>query len=144
MRFLICILLSLLSLGSSILCFGTLFISCSGHPPTTAIGFWIVPSSLLGGAVFLYLSRLFWKVRRLQAPGSLKKEVRMVPRRVLIFLASFLVGTIVFFLLSMLMVWLAVNTALPDWTSYMFDAMFIAMAVCAGIGAYRRMAKIRI
>ena len=144
MRFIICIFFALLSLGLSILCFGTLLISCSGHPPTTAIGFWIVPLSLLGGAVFLYLSVFFWKARRSQAPGSLEKEVRLVPKKVLIFLASFLVGAIAFFLLSMLMVWLAVNTTLPDWTSYVLHGLFTVISVCVGVAIYRRLAKISV
>lgn len=144
MRFIICILLALLSLGLSILCFGTLLISCSGHPLTTAIGFWIVPLSLLGGMVFLYLSVLSWKTRRSQASGSLKKEVRLVPGKVLLFLASFLAGAIAFFLLSMLMVWLAVNTTLPDWTSYVLHALSVAIAVCAGLAIYSRLAKISV
>jgi hypothetical protein len=144
MRFILCILLALLSLGLSILCFGILLISCSGHPPTTAIGFWILPLSLLGGTVFLYLSILSWKTRHSQAPGSLKKETRLVPRKVLIFLASFLVGTIAFFLLSMLMAWLAINTTLPDWTSYVLYALFIVIAVCAGVAIYRRLANISV
>lgn len=142
MRFTICILLTLLSLGLSSLCFGILLISCSGYPPNTAIGFWIVPLSLLGGAVFLYLSALSWKTRRSQAPGALNKEVRLVPRKVLIFLASFLVGTVAFFLLSMLIFWLAVNTTLPNWTSYVFHTLFIVVSVCVGIAIYRRLAKI--
>ena len=143
-RFIICIFLALLSLGLSTLCFGTLLISCSGHPPTTAIGFWIVPLSLLGGTVFLYLSVLSWKARRSQAPGALKKEVGLVPRKVLIFLASFLVGAIAFFLQSMLMVWLAVNTTLPDWTSYVLHGLFTVIAICVSVGIYRRLAKISV
>jgi len=62
----------------------------------------------------------------------------------LLFLASFLVGTIAFFLLSMLMVWLAVNTTLPDWTSYVLHALFIVIAVCAGVAIYRRLARISV
>jgi hypothetical protein len=142
MRLFICILLALLSLGLCILCLGTLLVSCSGHPPITAMGMWIMPLSLLGGTVFLYLSLFFWKTRRSRAPGSLKKEATWMPRKILIFLASFLVATIAFFLLSILMVWLAVNTTLPHWTAYVFHALFIVMAVCAGLFIYRRLARI--
>lgn len=138
------ILFALLSLGLSILCFGTLLISCSGHPPTTAIGIWIVPLSLLSGTVFLYLSGLSWKARRSQAPGVLKKEVRLAPRKVLIFLASFLLGTITLFLFQMLSVWLAVNTTLPDWPGNVLLALFTATAVCAGIAVYRRLVRISV
>jgi hypothetical protein len=144
MRFIICILLALLSLGLCILCFGTLLISCSGHLPTTAIGIWIVPLSLLGGTVFLYLSVLSWKTRRSQTPGSLKKEVRLLPRKVSIFLASFIVSTIAFFLLTGLMLWLVVNTRLPEWTGYILYALFAAIAICVGVAIHKRLAKVNV
>jgi hypothetical protein len=142
MRLFICILLALLSLCLCILCLGTLLFSCSGHPPTTAIGMWIMPLSLLGGTVFLYLTLFFWKTRRSQAPGLIKKEARLMPKKILIFLASLLVGVVAFFLLSILMVWLAVSTTLPDWTAYVLHALFIFMAFFAGLFVYRRLARI--
>ncbi len=141
MRVIIFILLALLSLVLSIFCFGILLVSCAGHPPTTVIGIWILPVSLLGGGTFLYLSLFFWRTRQYEPPGILTKESKALPKKIFIFFVSFMVATITFFLLSGLIVFLAVNTMLSDWIGYIIYALFTGVSIFAGVTTYKRFLK---
>ena len=141
MRPAIYILPAILSLAFAILCFGNLLASCSGHPPTTAIGIWIMPLSLLGVAVFLYLSIFFWKARHPHESGLLKKEAKLLPKRVFVFFVSFVIGTIAYILLMIVMLLLAINTTLPDWTAYVFYGLFAFIAIYVGVTVYKKFVK---
>lgn len=137
-------LLALLSLAVSIFCFGNLLASCSGHPPTTFVGIWIIPLSLLGGSVFLYLAIFIWKLRHKERVGQLKKEARLLPMRVTVFIASFIVATIAYILLSMLMLALAIGTEgrIEDWISYVLYPLFALVAIYVGVAVYRKLGKL--
>lgn len=141
MRFVIYILLSLVSLTLSILFFGTLVASCSGHPPKTTVGIWIIPLSLLGAGIFFNLSIFLWRARGHQAPGLLKKEARLLPKKTFIFLCSFVAGSIAFILLSSLIYALEINTMLPDLVGYILVALYTLIAIYIGIATYRRLTK---
>jgi len=110
--------------------------NCYRHMDTTNIPF--------GRYVFLISVPIFWKIRHSQAPALLAKEARPMPRKILIFLASFLVGTTVYFLLSILMVEVAVNTTLPAWTGYVLYSLSIVMAVCVGVVIYRLLTRMSV
>lgn len=141
MRFIIFVILALLSLFLSIICFGNLLVSCAGHPPTTAIGMWILPVSLLGGSIFLYLALFFWKAKRRQATASLPKEARLLPKKIFIFFISFLVAGFLYFLLSGVMVFLAIKTTMLDWMGYVIHTLFVGLAIYSGFLTYRRLIK---
>jgi hypothetical protein len=136
------ILLALLSLALSILCFGNLLISCSGHPAITAVGIWIIPLSLFGGAVFLYLSIFLWKARHREASGHLKKEGRLLPKKVIVFITSFAVAAIVYFLLMLAILALALNAAVRDWIGYVLYPLFALISIYVGVTVYRKLVRI--
>ena len=141
MRFIIFAILALLSLFLIIICFGYLLASCAGHPPTDAIGIWILPVSFLGAGTFLYLSLFFWKARRPQPVALLTKEAKSLPKKISIFLSSFLVATFSFFVLSGLIMVLAIKTTMPDWTAYIIYPMCTGLAIYAGVGTYKYMIR---
>ena len=141
MRTVIYIILALLSLVLSILCFGTLLVSCSGHPPTTAIGIWILPASLLGAGIFLYFALFCWKARRRQSTELLTKEAKKIPKNIIIFFISFGVAAFSFFLLSGLIVFLAIKTTMSDWMGYIIYALCTGLAVYSGVITYKRLTR---
>jgi hypothetical protein len=100
-----------------------------------------MPLCVLGATVFLYLSIFFWKARDRQESGLLKKEGRLLPKRVFVFFVSFVIGTIAYLLLMRVMVVLAINTTLPGWTAYFFYALFALMTICLGVVVYKRLAR---
>ena len=136
------ILFALLSLALSILCFGNLLTSCSGHPVITAVGIWIIPLSLFWGAVFLYLSIFIWKARHREASGHFKKEARLLSNKVIVFLASIAAATITHFLLMLAILVLALNAAVPDWISYVLYTLFALISICVGVEVYRKLVKV--
>jgi hypothetical protein len=141
MRIILFILLAILSLILSIMCFGILLVSCSGHPPTSAIGMWILPASLLGAALFLYLALFFWKGRRWQSSNLLTKEGKLLPKKVVIFFISFVAVAFSFFLLSGLMLFLAIKMTMSDWIGYIIYALCTGLAVYSGVIIYKRLTK---
>jgi hypothetical protein len=140
----ICIVLALLSLAVSIFCFGNLLASCSGHPPVTSLGIWIMPLSLLGGAVFLYLSIFSFKAKGHRAQSRGRKEAKLLPKKVCVFLASFIVAAMTYFLLSMLMLALAIGTegTIEDWISYVLYPIFIFGSIYIGVTVYRKLGNL--
>jgi hypothetical protein len=102
---------------------------------------WIMPLSLLGATVFLCLSIFFWKARGRQESGSLKKEAKLLPRKVFVFFVSFVIGTIVYIFLMFVMVVLVINTTLPDWTAYVLYALSALMAIYLGVVIYKKLAR---
>ena len=141
MRVIVFILFALSSLFLSILCFGTLLASCAGHPPATAtdiIGIWILPTSLLGGGTFFYLSLFFWKARQKQPPGLLKKEANLLPRKVLIFIFSFIMASISFIFLMGLKYFEVIETNLTDWTIYIYYALSTGLSIYLGTTVYKK------
>lgn len=135
------IVLAIASLLLSIICFGSLLVSCAGHLPATAIGFWILPVSLLGATIFLYLTLFFWKASRRYTAGSIKTEAKSLPKKIAIFLVAFLVAGVFYFLLTGVMVFLAVKTTMPDWGGYAIQALFVGLAVYSGFITYKRLMK---
>ncbi|MCE5193912.1 MAG: hypothetical protein LLF28_00395 [Nitrospiraceae bacterium] len=140
MRIVIYIILALLSLVLSILCFSVLIVSCSGHPPTT-IGIWIFPVSFLGMGVFLYLTLFFWKIRRGQPLDLLHKELKLLPKKIVITIVSFMVVIFTFSLLSGLIVFLAIKVMLPDWIGYVIYALCAGLAIYLGIITYKKLVQ---
>ena len=140
MRIIIYTLLSLASLAISIQCFGILLVSCSGHPPTTVIGMWILPVSLFCAGIFLYLSLFFWKVRQYQPPEVLKKEAKLLPKKILIFFVSFVIATVLFFLLLGLILFQKTVT-FPNWMGYVIYALCIGLGIYSGVVIYKRLTK---
>jgi hypothetical protein len=136
-------LLALLSLVLSLLSFGNTLSSCGiGHgPPLIDFGIWITPISLLGGSVFLYLSMFLWRARLPQAPGQLKREAKLLPKKVIIFLVSFIVTIMGFFLMAAVMLALAIGTEgkMPAWISGILNALFIFLAIYAGYVVNRKL-----
>ena len=141
MRAVLFIILALVSLLLSIICFGNLLVSCAGHPPTTAIGIWILPVSLLGATIFLYLALFFWKTSRRQSTDSIDKEAKSLPKKIIIFIVSFLVASFLYFLLTGVIVFLAVKTTMSDWMGYVIQALFVGLAVYSGLLTYKRLMK---
>ena len=137
------ILLALLSLAASVFCFGVLLASCAGHPPTSAVGMWIIPLSLLGGSVFLYLSIFLWKSRHPGKAGHLKTEAILLPKKILILVTSFIAAAVAYFLLSMVMLALAIATEgkMENWIGYVLYSLFIFVAVYVGAVVYRKLKK---
>lgn len=135
------IFLALLSLALSILCFGNLLASCAGHPPTTFVGIWIIPLSLLGFAVFLNLFIFFWKMRRPVAPEQLKKEAKLLPIKATVFLVSFVVASFAFFLLMLAMLALVIVTEgkIEDWITYILYPILTLVAIYVGVVFYRKL-----
>ncbi len=138
------ILLAFLSLVASVFCFGNLLASCAGHVPTTFVGMWIIPLSLLGGSVFLYVSKVFWKMRQPDKVSDFKKEARSLHKKVGIFLISFIAATFSYFLLSSLMVTLIICTKgwLENWIGYVLLSFFVFVAIYVGIVVYRKLTRL--
>jgi hypothetical protein len=137
------ILLALLSLAASIFCFGNLLVSCAGHPPSSVVGMWIIPLSLLGGSIFLYLSIFLWKSRITGEAARSKREAILLPKRILIFLVSFIAAAVAFFLLSIVILELAIATEgkVANWIGYVLYALFTLAAVYVGALVYGKLAK---
>jgi len=136
------VLLALLALALSVVCFGNLLVSCSGHPLTTAIGVWIIPASLFGGTLFLCLSIFFWKSRRRQELGLLRRNARLLTKKVLVLCASITAGTIAFILLTLVMVVLPIQEDLPSWTPYALCVLFALIAAYLAVIVYRGLIRI--
>lgn len=141
MRSVIFISLSLLSLVLSIFCFGVSLISCSGHPPSSVFGMWIIPLSFFGAGIFLYLTPFLWKAGRKPGPGVLRKEAKSSLKKTLVFFLSFIVAVILFFVLSLLMLELSIKMTIPDWIGYILNAFCAGLSICFGIIIYRRLTK---
>ena len=137
------ILLAFLCLVVSVLCFGNLLGSCAGHPPITLVGVWIIPLSLLGGSIFLYLSMFFWKLRRLDKVSHLKKEAILLPKKVMTFMASFVAAIIAYFLLIIPIFLLVIPTEgwIENWLSYFLFLLLAFVAIYVGIVVYRRLGR---
>ena len=141
------ILLALLSLAASIFCFGNLLVSCAGHPPTSVVGMWIIPLSLVGGSVFLYLSLLLWKSRNAADKGRLKGEAILLPKKILIFLFSFIVAATAFFVLSLAIFAFAAATdgkidkRLGYVLFYALYALFTVVPIYLGKAVYGKLKK---
>ncbi len=138
------ILLALISLAASIFCFGNLLASCAGHPSISAVGMWIIPLSLLGGSTFLYLSIFLWKSRQPQEVGNLKREAILLPKKIVIFLVSFIAATVVFLSLSLFIFGLAIATEgkIENWIGYALYALFTFAAIYVGVVIYRKLQKL--
>jgi hypothetical protein len=137
------ILLGLLSLAVSIFFFGNLLASCAGHPTTTAFGMWIMPWSLLGGAVFLYLAIFTLKLGHKGKEWQLEREAKILPQKVIAFLVSFVLATITYILISTLMLALAIVSEgkIGDWIGFILYPLFIVGSIYIGIKVYRRFGR---
>ncbi len=98
--------------------------------------------SFLGATVFVCLSILFWKARNRQESGLLKKEAKLLPKRLIVFSVSFVIGAIAYLLLMLVMFSLALNTTFPDWTAYVLYALFALMAIYLGVAIYKKLARV--
>ena len=120
--------LAIFSIALSLLCLCIIFVSFSGHP---IWGLWIFILSLIGAPAFLYLSMLFWRIRRFPIGTSIHGEMGMTAGKILIFLMSLVVALICFAGLSMsLAMSLIFLTDMPRWASdIVYAASFIASAI---------------
>lgn len=135
------ILLSLLSLVLSIFCFGVSLTSCSGHPPNSVFGMWIIPLSFFGAGIFLYLTPFLWKAGQKKEPGVLRKKAKSSLKKTLVFFFSFIVAAILHLVLLFLMLEVSINTTVPDWMGYILYAFCAGLSICFGVVIYRRLTK---
>ena len=101
-----------------------------------------MPLFLLGATVFVYLSIFFWKARNRQESGLSKKKAKLLPKRLIVFSVSFVIGAIAYLLLMLVMFSLALNTTFPDWTAYVLYALFALMAIYLGVAVYKKLARL--
>ncbi len=140
-RFILSIILALLSLILSVLCFGVILVSCSGHVVGWSTAAWLIPLSLFGAWIFMYLASFFWRTRRQSSYDQFKKEAKSLPKKTAIFLISFSVTVLSFLLLSWLILLLAIRSSMSDWVGYIFYAVFTVLAISSGVFAYKKMIK---
>ena len=91
----------------------------------------------------MYLSIFLWKSRRPQEAGKLRTEARLLPKKVIIFLASFFVATIAWFLLSGVMLALTMATEgwIENWVTFFIYPLFAFLAIYIGVVVYRRLGR---
>jgi membrane associated rhomboid family serine protease len=123
MRTILLSLLAVLSLLISMWCFGVLLVSCSGHPPYTAIGIWILPVSALGGGAFFYLAMI------------------LLPKKTFAFFISLVVVTVSIFVFSLIKAELTLYVEMPDWVGYVIKVFGLVVAIVLGILTYRKFSK---
>jgi len=126
----------LLSLAAGALSWGAFLMSCSGHPPETEIGFWVLPFSLVGAGLFLYLSSFFWKMRHVSQSTSAVLGLQLLLKKVIIFIASFVAVTLSFFIFSSLITYLVIHISVPDWALYVMYALETILAFIIGYISY--------
>lgn len=141
MRSFVFAILAILSLVVCVLSWGTLLRSCSGHPPNTIIGGWILPASLLGAGLFLYLPSLFWRMRLPDQEYSVVKEAFQIAKKFLVFFISFIAITLSFFIFTQLILYMVLNTSMPNWVLYVMYALEAVLSLYIGAITYRALNK---
>lgn len=141
MRTFLLSLLALASLIASMWCFGVLLVSCSGHPPYTAIGIWILPVSAFGGGTFFYLAMVLWRLRHDRSRSILSEVKKTLPKKTVAFFISLVVVTFCIFLFSWIIVSSAISTEMPDWAGYVIEAAGYIMSIALGILTYRKISR---
>jgi len=121
--------------------FGTLLLTCSGHPPVYALGVWIFPVSIAGCWAFFQLAAIFWKSRHGNFLSILLKSTRMWHRGLIIFLVSFLVSTVVLLGTGLVSGLLESRLNLSNWVSYSLRVIVLILTIFSGLVTYRILSK---
>jgi len=137
------IILALISSAIAIISFGTLLVSCAGHPPqiiTSAIGIWILPLSFWGTGIFAALSSLFW-IRAFQRGDKTGFKAKISITRSVNFLLSFAVSIICFLFFSLGTTYLAINSSLSNSVFYSIYAISTIISIYLGFFTYKKLSK---
>ena len=129
------------SLAISIVLWGTLLISCTGHAHPTAIGGWIIPVSLLGAGLFSYLASITWRMRRLEQTNSISVELQNLFRKIVKFAVSLLVAALFYFLFSKFILSLWVTGLIPNWGLVVVNVVQAVLSFYIGHLTYKTLGK---
>jgi hypothetical protein len=127
------LLLAVLCLAASLVCLAALLVSCSGHSPKTILGNWLGPLSLLGLALFFNFGLSLFKKGSHPNAVSLRDDAIVLPRKVLIFIPSFLAATLTLFLFMSASGVVGVKLGLKEGSDYTAPPLAIAVSISIGI-----------
>jgi O-antigen/teichoic acid export membrane protein len=134
-------IIAISSLAISIVLWGTLLISCSGHADPTAIGGWIIPASLLGAALFSYLASITWRMRRVEQPTLISVELQNLFRKIVKFSISLIVAALFYFLFSRFILSLWGTGLIPNWGVVVVNVVQAVLSFYIGHLTYQTLGK---
>lgn len=129
MRSVLFIVLAALSLGVCLLSFGILFASCAGHPPSTSIGAWILPVSLISTGLSFYLTPLFWRLRREDQAFNLVEEIKKLMFNTFRFFVAATAFAVSIFIFTVIITSIVVATTMPGWALFVLYVVELVISV---------------
>ena len=140
-RSVVFIFLALFSLALSLLCFVVNLASCSGHVPELNKVLWMIPLSLLGGILFLYLFYFLWSARLPGASMNILTSRSIIFKKMLALFLSFLVACSITDGLMRIGKKIGVDFGDSDWRQSYYNSFAMLASILVASIVYRKIVK---